>query len=181
MEGLASLVSDALARNGFNPKMDYRRLQWSKWFRCETSFSTLLVPSKPGLFALGEEMIAPGEIPATGGKRLLGVFRIAEAEDLGMALGRLFLPGSPERERMANGCCFARYAVVEDVVQRRAASTALANWLASSAETASGMATDFPQQADSVQSARMEGAGEPTAGDHTTTETIHEPTLPSGF
>lgn len=148
MEGLARLVADSLARSGLNPKLDFRRLQWSKWFRCESSFSTLLVPSKPGLFALGEEMIAPGEVPATGGRRLLGVFRISEAEDLGMALGRLFLPGGPERERISSGRCFARYAVVEDVVQRRAASTALANWLASAAETASGLAPDFPQQGE---------------------------------
>lgn len=174
MEGLATLVSDTLARSGFNPKLDYRRLQWSKWFRCESSFQTLLVPSKPGLFALGEEMIAPGEIPATGGKRLLGVFRIAETEDLGMALGRLFLPGSPERERMANGRCFARYAVVEDLVQRRAASTALANWLASAAETVSGLAMEFPQQAEAFEPPR------PAKQD--ASETIHAPApLPSGF
>ena len=177
MEGLASLVSDALARNGFNPKLDYRRLQWSKWFRCQSSFDTLLVPSKPGLFALGEEMIAPDEVPATGGKRLLGVFQITEAEDLGMALGRLFLPGSPERERMTNGCCFARYAVVEDIVQRRAASTALAHWLASAAETASGIAMDFPQQAETTQSSANLGG----SSDHVSAA-IHAPApLPSGF
>jgi len=95
MEGLDRLVSESLARYGFTTSVDHRRLRWSKWFRCESSFSLLLVPSKAGLFALGEEMIAPGEIPATGGKRMLALYQISEAEDLGMALGRLFFPGSP--------------------------------------------------------------------------------------
>jgi len=123
MEGLARLVSDSLARHGFETTLDCRRLQWSQWFRCHDSFSVLLVPGKPGLFALGEELIAAGEIPATRGKRMLALYRISETEDLGMALGRLFLPGNPERERLSTGRCFARYAVIEDAGQRRAAHT----------------------------------------------------------
>lgn len=176
MEGLAQLVADSLARSGLNPKLDFRRLQWSKWFRCESSFSTVLVPSKPGLFALGEEMVAPGEVPATGGKRLLGVFRISEADDLGMALGRLFLPGSPELERISGGRCFARYAVVEDVAQRRAASTALANWLASAAETASGMAPEFPQQGEAALA-----MGETEIKEQVAPEGMSPDSLPWGF
>ena len=144
MEGLARLVSESLARHGFETALDHRRLQWSRWFRCESSFSLLLVPSKAGLFALGEEMIAPGEIPATGGKRMLALYQISEAEDLGMALGRLFFPGSPHLERFAGGRCFARYAVMEDAQQRQAALTALEQWLASSAETASGLGSEMP-------------------------------------
>jgi hypothetical protein len=180
MDALTSLVSDTLARNGFSPKLDYRRLQWSKWFRCDSSFSTLLVPSKPGLFALGEEMIAPGEIQATGGKRLLGVFQITEADDLGMALGRLFLPGSPQRERMMNNRCFARYAVIEDVVQRRAASTALANWLATAAETVSGMATEFPQQPGAVHA--VSSVPDVAGTDSENQASMEDPgPLPSGF
>ena len=158
MEGLARLVSDALTRQGFNPQVDYRRVSWSKWFRCDSSFSLLLVPPQPGLFAVGEELIAPGEMPATGGKRMLGVFRIAEAADLGMALGRLFLPGHPDRERISNGRCFARYAVIEDPVHRRAASAALERWLASAAETAGGMAAEFPQTAEAPASAGSEAS-----------------------
>ena len=45
---------------------------------------------------------------------MLALFQISETDDLGMALGRLFLPGSPQRERLAGGRCFARYAVIED-------------------------------------------------------------------
>jgi hypothetical protein len=56
-----------------------------------------------------------------------------------MALGRLFLPGNPERERLATGRCFARYAVIEDATQRRAAHADLQRWLSSSSETASGI------------------------------------------
>ena len=81
--------------------------------------------SKPGIFALGEEIVAP----ATGGKRMLGLFQVSETDDLGMALGRMFLPGSPQRERLAAGRCFARYAVIEDATQRHAAYAALQRWL----------------------------------------------------
>jgi hypothetical protein len=125
MESLTHLVSESLARNGYETSLDHRRLEWSKWFRCESSFSVLLAPSKPGLFALGEEIIAPGETAATGGKRMLALFRIAEAEDLGMALGHLFLPGNPEREKLSAGHCFVRYAVIEDAAQRQSAHLAL--------------------------------------------------------
>src|SRR5437660_10420258 len=170
MEGLTRLVADSLARHGFEAALDHRRLQWSRWLRCENSFSTLLIPSKPGLYALGQEVIAPGELPVTGGKRMLALFRISETEDLGMALGRLFLPGAPDRERFGAGNCFVRHAVIEDVVQRRAAHSALQQWLASSAETVSGIAADLP-----TQTAEMEQKGPSQSN-------IGPPApLPSGF
>jgi hypothetical protein len=170
MEGLSRLVTESLARNGVETPLDHRRLQWSRWLRCESSFSTLLVPSKPGLFALGQEVIAPGEFAGTGGKRMLALFRVSETEDLGMALGRLFLPGAPDRDRFAAGNCFFRYAVIGDVVQRRAAHSALQQWLASSAETVSGIAADLPTQA-----AEMEQKESPQSN-------IGSPDpLPSGF
>ena len=134
MEQLSLLVTESLARHGVTTTLDHRRLQWSPWFRCESSFSVLLAPSKPGLFALGEEIIAPGGTPATDGKRMLAVFQISETEDLGMALGCLFLPRSEQRERLESGSCFARYAVIEDNAQRHAACLALQQWLVSSAE-----------------------------------------------
>ena len=56
MEGLAHLVNESLIRHGFEPTFDHRRLQWSQWFPCHDSFSLLLAPCKPGLFALGEEV-----------------------------------------------------------------------------------------------------------------------------
>ena len=56
MEGLTRLVSESLARHGFDRPLDYRRLHWSRWFRCESHHSLLFVPSKPGVFALAEEI-----------------------------------------------------------------------------------------------------------------------------
>jgi hypothetical protein len=139
MEGLAHLVAASLVRHGFEPAFDHRRLQWSSWFRCQDGFSLVLAPCKPGLFALAEEVIAPGELAVGDGKRMLALFQISEADDLGMALGRLFLSGSPERERFASGRCFARYVVIEDPTQRQIALAALQRWMASSAEAASGV------------------------------------------
>src|SRR5580692_4388065 len=139
MDGLAHLVAESLVRHGFEPSFDHRRLQWSNWFRCQDSFSLVLAPCKPGLFALGEEVIAPGELAVGEGKRMLALFQISEADDVGMALGRLFLSGSPARERFASGRCFARYVVIEDANQRRTALTALQRWMASSSEAATGL------------------------------------------
>jgi hypothetical protein len=130
MEGLERMVSESFARNGVEPEFDYRRVEWSRWFRCADSFSLVLMSSKPGVFAMGEEVVAP----ATGGKRMLALLHISEADDLGMALGRLFLPGSPQREHLASGRCFARYAVIEDAGQRHAAYGALQRWLSASSE-----------------------------------------------
>ena len=60
METLTRLVSESLARHGFDRPLDYRRLQWSQWFRCECHHSLLVVPSRPGVFALAEEVIGLG-------------------------------------------------------------------------------------------------------------------------
>lgn len=133
METLSQLVSESLARYGVVTSLDHRRLLWSKWFRCGSSSNVQLVPSKPGLFALGEEVAAP-----IGGKRILALFQVSETEDLGLALGCLFLPGSPQREQLAEGHCFTRYAVIEDAAQRQAAYQAFQQWMASSAEIATG-------------------------------------------
>ncbi|MGA9967139.1 MAG: hypothetical protein WBQ10_18215 [Terriglobales bacterium] len=152
MEGLAHLVAESLVRHGVEPSFDHRRLQWSNWFRCQDSFSLVLAPCKPGLFALGEEVATfcgaseprsrhpeRSEGSPSEGKRMLALFQISEADDVGMALGRLFLSGSPARERFASGRCFARYVVIEDANQRRTALTALQRWMASSSEAASGL------------------------------------------
>jgi len=176
MEGLAHLVAESLVRHGVEPSFDHRRLQWSKWFRCQDSFSLVLAPCKPGLFALGEEVIAPGELAVGEGKRMLALFQISEAEDVGMALGRLFLSGNPARERFASGRCFARYVVIEDANQRRTALTALQRWMASSAEAATGVQqaisddnhvaqnNDAPRDAHVAPDAPIRGAEQSSAG-----------------
>src|ERR1700727_2410371 len=56
MESLTRLVTDSLARHGFDRPVDPRRLQWSRWFRCDSPHSLLVVPSKPGIFAIAEEI-----------------------------------------------------------------------------------------------------------------------------
>jgi hypothetical protein len=143
MEGISQLFSDSLARNGIRPTFDHLRLEWSRWFRCESSFSVLLAPSKPGIFALGEEIIPPAstteELRASSpaGKRMLALFNIADTDDVGMALGRLFLPGNPLREKLEGGKCFVRYAVIEDSTERSAAFKIFQTWLQDSSETAS--------------------------------------------
>jgi hypothetical protein len=64
MEGLTRLVSESLARHGFDRPLDYRRLHWSRWFRCESLHSLLFVPSKPGVFAVAEEIMDFDRAPA---------------------------------------------------------------------------------------------------------------------
>jgi hypothetical protein len=63
MESLTRLVSESLARHGFDRPVDYRRLRWSQWFRCESHHSLLSVPSKPGVFAFAEEIMDMGSRP----------------------------------------------------------------------------------------------------------------------
>jgi hypothetical protein len=137
---VASSLSRSVRRGSdvsgsLNSNLDHTRLQWSRWFRCESSFSVLLVPAKAGIFALGEEMVPAGD----GSKRMLALFEVSATDDLGMTLGRLFLPGNPLLEKLNAGRCFARYTVIEDAAERSAAYSALRRWMQDSAETASGI------------------------------------------
>jgi hypothetical protein len=148
------MVADSLARHGFDAPVDHRRLEWSRWFRCESSFSLLLVPSAAGIYALGEEIVAPGEIPAAAGKRMLAVFQVSQTEDLCVALSRLFAPKSPLAERLSAGRCFVRFAQIADPDQRHDVCESLHRWLTSSAEVVAGVtrepgtAKDFATQSD---------------------------------
>ena len=109
---------------------------------------------------------------------MLALFQITETEDLGMALGRLFLPGNPERERFASGNWFVRYAVIEDDVQRRSANAAFQQWMTSSSESASGLGnSEFilkspPFSGNASLPAKAAGAPQ--------TE-VDPPSFPSGF
>jgi hypothetical protein len=179
MEGLAHLVTESLAKHNFEASFDHRRIAWSRWFRCESNFSVLLAPSQPGIFALGEELVAPGELAAAGGKRMLALFQVSAADDLGMALGHLFLPGSPVRDRFASGRCFARYAIIEDAKQRHQAYAALEQWAGTSSDAASGISNHL-----NLQSAPFSGGvSHPLEVQDTEPKApIEAPTpLPSGF
>ncbi|HSY91049.1 MAG TPA: hypothetical protein VK812_06725 [Candidatus Binatus sp.] len=173
MEGLTRLVSESLARHGFDRPLDYRRLSWSRWFRCESHHSLLFVPSKPGVFALAEEIMDLGsnvEEPrfsaassglsiaalaaATiapeaesrkpeAGKRMLAVTQFFEDDDMAFVLDRMLSRQNPMSSRLASGRYFVRFVVVEDQTQRRSICTALNQWIISAAEKATGIASDF--------------------------------------
>jgi hypothetical protein len=144
MEDLTRLVAESMARHGLDVPVDHRRLQWSKWVRCESSFDLSLLPSKPGLLALAEELMQPGEMPMATGKRMLAIFQISEAADLGIAFIRLFAPGTPLTARLAQGRVFVRYAVIEEEAQRHSVQGALERWLNAAMETASGIMLGEP-------------------------------------
>ena len=107
-------------------------MNWSRWFRCESSFGLLLVPNQPGVYALAEEMVPP----ASGSRRSLAVFEIGEADDLSRALSRLFAPSSQWYQRLNQSACYVRYAVVPDGDERRQATVALKDWLNSQFDAA---------------------------------------------
>jgi len=138
MVGLSQLVSESFARHGVEANLDPRHLRWSKWIPCESCLSFADVPDKGGIFALAEELIGPGEVAGVDGKRMLAVYQVAEADHLGLAMGRLFLRG-PEAKRLASGRHFARYAIVEDAAQRRTAYAAFRQWMASSVQATTGI------------------------------------------
>jgi hypothetical protein len=143
MEGLSRIVAESLARNGFDRPLDYRRLHWSRWFRCESPHSLLFVPSKPGVFALAEEIMGPGESGAMDGRRMLAVLQFCEDEDMAFVLDRMFSRNNPMRARLASGRCFVRFVAIEDEVQRRSIAGALNQWLISSSEKPSGIGAHF--------------------------------------
>ena len=181
METLVRMVADSLARHGFNPAVDHRRLEWSRWFRCESSFSMLLVPSAAGIYALSEEVVAPGEVSAAAGKRMLAVFQVAETEDLCVALSRLFAPRSPLSERLSSGRCFVRFAPVADSEQRRVICESLQRWLNSSAETAIGLPSDMGATKEFATQAVSSATRQAQGQDRSVQAPPNEPPpLPSG-
>jgi acyl-CoA reductase-like NAD-dependent aldehyde dehydrogenase len=120
-------------------------MNWSRWFHCESSFGLLLVPSQPGVFALAEEIV---QSVGPQSRRMLAVFEVAEAEDLSRAMSRLFAAGSPWREKMAQVRVYVRYAIAPSIADRRAAATALKNWLSTQREVASQVFEQKPTAAE---------------------------------
>src|SRR6266496_3700472 len=136
METLTRLVSESLARHGFDRPLDYRRLQWSRWFRCQSHHSLLSVPSKPGVFAVAEEVLdfsnahmattphvgtaAPGcPVPEGRHSRMLAVIKFFEDDDMAFVLDRMLSHQNPMRARLSSGRYFIRFVVMEDPSQRR--------------------------------------------------------------
>ncbi|HLW85137.1 MAG TPA: hypothetical protein VKR60_07985 [Candidatus Sulfotelmatobacter sp.] len=158
MEGLSRLVAESLARHGMDRPVDYRRLHWSRWFRCESPHSLLFVPSRPGVFALAEEIMSGGD----GAKRMLAVLQFGEDDDMAFVLDRMFSRQNPMRNRLASGRCFVRFVVIEDESQRRSIATALNQWLVTSGEKASGIGAHF---ASSLELTPANGTTRVEAGD----------------
>jgi hypothetical protein len=173
METLTRLVSESLARHGFDRPVDYRRLQWSNWFRCESHHSLLVVPSKPGVFALAEEVVdfgpdhvatpasavprtlseakGSGTVPEAGSRdpktpaanRMLAVTKFFEDDDMAFVLDRMLSQQNPMRARLASGRYFVRFVEIHDQIQRRSICSALNQWIISSAEKATGIGSHF--------------------------------------
>jgi len=161
MEGLTRLVSESLARHGFDRPLDYRHLRWSRWFRCESHHSLLFVPSKAGVFALAEEIMdfgtspnsepeknhagtaASGATALEGRKRMLAVTQFFEADDMAFVLDRMLSRENPMRVRLLSGRYFVRFVVIDDQTQRHGICNALNQWMLSSAEKATGIGADF--------------------------------------
>jgi len=105
MEILTRLVSESLARHGFDRPVDYRRLQWSRWFRCESPHSLLLVPSKPGVFALAEEVVDFGAnqvaTAASAASVATGALPVPRSEASGLAASLIAaIAAGPMRPRL---------------------------------------------------------------------------------
>ena len=58
MVNISQIGDESLDRLGVEPTFDHLRLQWSRWFRCDSSFSVLLAPAKPGIFVIADEIIS---------------------------------------------------------------------------------------------------------------------------
>jgi hypothetical protein len=148
MESLTRLVSESLARHGFDRPVDYRRLRWSQWFRCESHHSLLSVPSKAGVFAFAEEVMAQApeagsRDPEADTRRLLAVTQFFDADDMAFVLDRMLSSQNPMRARLISGRYFVRFVVIEDESHRRSISSALNQWIADAGEKASGIGAHF--------------------------------------
>lgn len=172
MEAITRLVAESLARHGLDRPIDPGRLQWSRWFRCDSPRSLLVVPSKPGIFAIAEEVAAfcgateprsrnpersegspEFDELSSESKRMLAVLQFSEDDDMAFTLDRMFTRENPMRARLGSGRCFLRFVVIQDQTQRRSICSALNQWMVSSAEKASGLPAD---SLSSLELARVE-------------------------
>jgi hypothetical protein len=196
MESLTRLVSESLARHGFDRPLDYRRLHWSRWFRCESHHSLLSVPSKPGVFAIAEEIMPlPATTTHAGGpaapgenRRMLAVTKFFEDDDMAFTLDRMLSWQNPMRARLESGRFFIRYVTIDDPAQRRSICAALNQWISSSSELATGIGSHFATSLEvtptemTVASESVASSSAPAAPQLEAASTIANPSsFPSGF
>lgn len=146
-------------------------MNWSRWFRCESSFELLLVPRQPGVYALAEEIAQPA---GPYSRRMLAVFEVEETDDLARALNRLFVTGSRWRQRLAEARCYLRYAVAPLEAERHGAAAALKNWLNSQRETAPQTFEPAPVEAEPATVAER-------AVDRVARGRVYAKVFPAGF
>lgn len=132
------------------------RVQWSTWSRCDSSFSMLLVPHRPGIYALAEEVAGSPQ-----GRRILALFHVAEARDLAHEVTSLFSRPDSIRERLEQGRCHVRYALISDPEDRAAVLSALRTWMAASQQQASGIASAQVDALNPPHPTRPPAAGGP--------------------
>lgn len=198
MEALTRLVADSFARHGLDRPVDPRRLKWSRWFRCDSPHSLLVVPSKPGIFALAEEVAEANEALS---RRMLAVLQFSEDDNMAFILDRMFAYANPMRSRLHSGNCFVRFVIIEDTDQRRTICAALNQWMRNSAEKASGLPGEFSSSLEfttdrlhreAVERERVERAPSPPIAptsssnvpamlDSGASSNLHCPPFPSGF
>jgi hypothetical protein len=111
---------------------------------------------------------------------MLAVFEVEEAGDLSRALSRLFAASSRWRQRLADGRCYLRYAVVANAEERSGARAALKNWMKSQRDSAPQL---FNQPAEPV---RVAAENEPAtvgerARDRVAKAQEYEKVFPAGF
>ena len=176
MEALNTLVTESLARHGFDRPLDYRRLQWSRWFRCESHHSLLSVPSKPGVFAIAEEITDFGSIGSLGAeagspepkndfpRRMLAVTQFFEDDDMAFVLDRMLSVQNPMRVRLNSGRYFVRFVVIESQTQRRSICNALNQWIVNSTEKATGIGSHFASSLELSDTGTAAGTGTSRVG-----------------
>jgi len=188
MEGITRIVSESLVRHGFDRPLDYRRLHWSRWFRCESHHSLLVVPSKPGVFALAEEVMdfdsrdPEGESrkPEVGVPHLLAITQFLEEDDMAFSLDRMLSSQNPMRARLLSGRYFVRFVVIEDEIQRRSICNALNQWIAGSDEQVSGIGAHFATSLELTETSVARTFLSTPAGSKPVAPTTTAPQLDSG-
>jgi hypothetical protein len=99
-----------------------------------------------GTAAIGcpaEQSSAAARTEAPESQRMLAVTKFFEDDDMAFTLDRMLSWQNPMRARLESGRYFIRYVVIEDQAQRRSICSALNQWIASSAEIATGIGTHF--------------------------------------
>jgi hypothetical protein len=124
---------------------------------------------------------------------MLAVTKFFEDDDMAFTLDRMLSWQNPMRARLESGRYFIRYVVIEDRAQRHSICSALNQWIASSAEIATGIGTHFASSLDLAPSetrvvqvpapsaSPLSAGAAPEPGSRPLTDIRCPPLFPSGF